>query len=560
MQEGLGPQKGKPEQRMQEGTQVECRRLCLEAMTALNLGAVGQSQMLVDRAVALADESLLVGESRSTLRLATLRYAAAIYEASGALGESLNYIERAVTVAAAAGVPESQRELYGLNVECASLLSAMGRETEADARWRSVILRIADTLGDPVLQVDTRLQYAAFLKSCGRHQDATREMIGVFGQLPRIEKSEGERVAKVLMGHADNLGSQGAYTEAALLAGEALRRLQECAPSTENKSFGDFLDDVRWQHADFLVKAGKIGEGRQVYESLLSAWGKDLDPADSKLRQLRDDIARTEAEIGNFARALEFAEENVRLARGDGSETYQRSATARVASIFRLQGRYRDAYEMVKPTDNEPDERATEINDEQSFHDEVEEVSLEDQLRAAESLPMPHRIVRRANILANAAANVVEDDPEQALERIGMAQDELDALAPGQTMHLTRALGLLRARAVANLGGLPQQIEFEERRLADFVKTHGCSAEMTRQFLVRDLAELHIQNENYQSAEELLRDIKGFLELRGGEETLLYGTTLIMLAGITDDVQEKEQLRALGMEIVDSLRDQMDFD
>jgi len=528
-------------------------------MAALNQGAVGQSQKLIDRAVALADESLLVGESRSTLRLTTLRYAAAIYEASGALEESLNYIQRAVTVAAA-GVPESQRELYGLNVKCAALLSAMGRETEADARWRSVILRIADTLGDPVLQVDTRLQYAAFLRSCGRDQDSSREIIGAFGQLPLIEKSEGARVASLLMSHAENLGSEGAYTEAAFFTGEALRRLQECAPSTETTSFGDFLADVRWRHADVLVKAGKIGEGRQVYESLLAAWGRDLDPADSKLMRLRDDIATTEAEIGNFARALEFARENLRLAKDDGGETYQRNATARVASIFRLQGRYRDAYEMVKPTDNHQDEYAIGIDDEELFHAEAEEESLENQLRAAESLPMPYRVVRRANILAKAAVDVVEDDPAQALERIGMAQDELDALAPGQTIDLTRALGLLRARAVANLGGLPKQIEFEERRLADFVKAHGCSAEMTRQFLVRDLAELHIQNENYQGAEELLRDIKGFLELRGGEETLLYGTTLITLAGITDDVQEKEQLRALGMEIVDSLRDQMDFD
>jgi tetratricopeptide (TPR) repeat protein len=559
MEEGLGPQKSKPEQRMQEGTQVECRRLCLEAMAALNQGAVGQSQKLVDKAVALADESLLAGESRSKLRVATLRYAAAIYEASGALGESLNYIEKAVTVAAA-GVPEAQHALYGLNVECAALLSAMGRENEADARWRSVIFRIADTLGDPILQADTRLQYAAFLRRCGRHQDASREMIGAFGQLPLIERSEGARVAQVLMGHADNLGTEGAFTEAALLSGEALRRLQECAPSSENRSFGDFLDDVRWQHADFSVKAGKIGEGRQVYELLLTAWGRDLDPADSQLMQLRDDISKTEAEVGNFARALEFAEENVRLARDEGGETYQRNATARVASIFRMQGRYRDAYEMVKPIDNNQDEFASEMHDEELFHEDAEQESLENQLRAAESLPMPHRIVRRANILAKAAVDVVEDDPEQALERIAMAQDELDALAPGQTMHLTRALGDLRARAVANLGGLPKQIEFEERRLADFVKAHGCSAEMTRQFLVRDLADLHIQNENYQSAEELLREIRGFLELRGGEETLLYGTTLITLAGITDDVREKEQLRAQGMEIVDSLRDQTDFD
>lgn len=60
--------------------------------------------------------------------------------------------------------------------------------------------------------------------------------------------------------------------------------------------------------------------------------------------------------------------------------------------------------------------------------------------------------------------------------------------------------------------------------------------------------------------EELLREIKGFLELRGGRETLLYGTTLITLAGIADDAQEAEQLRAQGMETVDSLRDQTEFD
>jgi hypothetical protein len=228
-----------------------------------------------------------------------------------------------------------------------------------------------------------------------------------------------------------------------------------------------------------------------------------------------------------------------------------------------MQGRYRDAYEVAKPTDNNPDEPTMEF-DEQPFQYEAEEAeeeeSLEDQLRAAESLPMPYRIVRRATLLANAAVDVVEDDPEQALERIGMAQEELDALAPGQTMHLTRALGVLRARAVANLGGLPKQIEFEEQRLADFIKAHGCSAEMTRQFLVRDLAGLHIQNASYQIAKELLRDIKGFLELRGGKETLLYGSTLVALAGIADDVQEAEQLRAQGMEIIDSLRDQTEFD
>jgi tetratricopeptide (TPR) repeat protein len=388
-------------------------------------------------------------------------------------------------------------------------------------------------------------------------------MIGAFGILPLIEPSEGVKISDVLMGHAKKLGAEGAYHEAVLLSGEGLRRLQECAPSTQSEPFRDLLDDVRWRHADFLVKAGKVGEGRQLYESLLAAWRKDLEPADSKLMQLRDDISKTEAEIGNFARALEFAEENLRLARNDGGETYQRNATSRVASIYRMQGRYRDAYEVAKPTDNNPDEPTMEF-DEQPFQYEAEEAeeeeSLEDQLRAAESLPMPYRIVRRATLLANAAVDVVEDDPEQALERIGMAQEELDALAPGQTMHLTRALGVLRARAVANLGGLPKQIEFEEQRLADFIKAHGCSAEMTRQFLVRDLAGLHIQNASYQIAKELLRDIKGFLELRGGKETLLYGSTLVALAGIADDVQEAEQLRAQGMEIIDSLRDQTEFD
>jgi hypothetical protein len=58
----------------------------------------------------------------------------------------------------------------------------------------------------------------------------------------------------------------------------------------------------------------------------------------------------------------------------------------------------------------------------------------------------------------------------------------------------------------------------------------------------------------------LLREIKGFLELRDATETLIYGTTLITLAGITEDGQEAEQLRAQGMEIVDFLRDQTEFD
>ena len=544
---------------MQEGTQAVCQRLCQQSLAALNLGAVGQAQKLVDRAVKVAEESSLAGESRRSVRLMTLRCAASIYEASGAFVESLSYIEKAVIVAAA-DKPECDPALYGLNVECVTLLTAMGRQAEADSRWTSVIVRIADTSGDPVLRVDARLEYAAFLRNCGRHHDASREMIGAFGILSLIEPSEGAKIADMLIGHAEKLGAEGAYNEAALLSGEALRRLQECVPSTEIESFRDFLNDVRWRHADFLVKAGKVGEGLQIYGSLLTAGRKDLEPTDSTLMQLRDDISKTEAEIGNFERALEFAEENLRLAREAGDETYQSNATARVASIFRMQGRYRDAYEVVKPADNSQDEPTIDTADEDLFQEEAQEVSIEDQLRATDSLPMPYRIVRKAKILANGAASTVEDDPEQALELVGKAQDELDALAPGLTRHLTRALGLLRAQAVANLGGLPKQIEFEERRLADFVKAHGCSAEMTRQFLVRDLAELHIQNENYQKAEELLLEVKGFLELRGGKETLLRGTTLIALAGITDDAQEAQQLREQGMEIVDSLRDQTEFD
>ncbi len=563
MQEGLGPHNREPERRVQEGTQAACQRLCQEALAALAMGAVGQAQRLVDRAVGLAEESLLAGESRSKVRLSTLRCAAAIYEASGALVESLNYMERAVIVAAA-DTPQSDRALHGLNLGCVQLLTDMGRQAEADSRWASVIVRMADASGDSAHRIDTRLQYASFLRSCGRHQDASREMIGAFGILPLIEQSEGAKIAEVLNGHAEKLGAQGAYHEAVHLSGEALRRLQECAPLAESDSFGEFLDDARWRHADFLVKAGKIGDGRALYESLLTAWEEDLEPADSKLMQLRDDISKTEAEIGNFAGALRFAEENLRLAIDDGGETYQKNARARVASILRLQGRYRDAYEMVKPAVSGQDEDTTDhsldSDAEYLSEDGGEEVSIDDQLQAASALPMPYRIVRQARILANGAADLVEDDPERALDLVGKAQDELDALAPGLTKHLAHSLGLLRARAVANLGGLPKQIEFEERRLADFVKAHGCSAEMTRQFLARDLAELHIQNENYRKAEELLLEVKGFLELRGGKETLLHGTTLIALAGLTDDPQEAQQLRDQGMEIVDSLRDQTEFD
>lgn len=564
MQEGLNQRDGQPQERSREDAQVACDRLCRQAVAALNLGGVGQAQRLADQAVKTAEESRLMGDLRRSVRVSTLCIAATVHENSGALGESLGYLEKAITVQAADLDPSKwDSTLHDLNIQCAKLLAAMGRKDEADSRWGGVIARIADQPHELLLHIDTRLNYAAFLRECGREGNANREMISAFGVLPRIEKSAGGELASLLVRHAESLGSEGRFGPAALLSGEALRRLRESGAPSESKAARDFLDDVRLRQADFLVKAGKIGEGRQAYESLLNAWRTEREPADSKLMQLRDDMSTMEAEVGNFPRAQALAQENLQVALDDGSELFQRNARALVASIYRLQGRYRDAYEVVKPKQRELEgESGSESGSEYRVGDDVEEereVSIEDRLRDAERLPMPYRTVRRANILARGAAEIVEEDPEQALALVGRAQEELDGLAPGLTQRIARVLGDIRAKAVANLGGLPKQIEFEKRKLEDFVKAYGCSREFTRQYWVRDLAALHIQNENYAAAEELLRDVKGFLELRGANKTLLYGTTLLLLAGIIDDQQDAQSLRDEGEIIVDSLRDQTDF-
>jgi hypothetical protein len=523
------------------------------------MGAVGQAQRLVARAVAVAEDSALLGETRRNVRVATLRYAASICELSGALGESLQYLEKAITVAAA-GALEGDRVLFKLSIECANLLSAMERNTEADSRWRGIISRIADPSNDHLLRIEARLQYAAFLRSSGREGEATREMIGAFGILPIITRSQGAEVAEVLAEHAERLAADGHFNHAAYLSGEAVRRFSESTAASEDQSGARSLDDVRWQHADYLVKAGKIGEGRDVYESLLAEWQKELPPEDVRLMRLRESISRMEAEVGKFERALDYARENLQIATDDGGETYQRTARGRVASILRMQGRHRDAYEMVRPPESASgeDNMDPEIGD-ASLENE-DGAALETKLRMADLLPMPYRPIRRANVFSNAASELLEDDPEQALKLIVKAEEELDSLAPGLTKRITDSLGRLRARAVANLGGLDKQIEFEERRLSDFVKAHGCSAEMTRHSFLRDLADLHIQNENYQAAEELLRGIRDFLEFREARQTLLYGNTLLALASLTDDRGEAERLRVDGEEIVESLRDQTDFD
>ena len=557
MYEGVGPH----QQRLSGNVTLDCQRLCSQAFAALNTGAIGQASRLADRAIALADDSALAGDTRRSVRLFTLRCAATISDASGASAEALGYIEKASTIAAI-GAPPTDPVLHELSLERARLLHEMNRIAEVESCWSTLISRVSGLDGDPLLELDARMSHAGFLRSRAMPVEAAVEMTHAFTLLPRINQTRTRDLVGLLMSHAGKLGEAGLFNEAALLSGEALDRLASAAAEGKFKAEGDYRDEMRWRHGDFLLKAGRIAKARDVQEALLKEWSGEYEASHPKLMQLRDDLSSLEAELGLFSRALEFARENLRIALDDGGETYELTARVRIATIFRLQGRHRDAYSIMQVfTHREVDDAADTGIEELSYdEDERDSESLEIKLRQLDSFPMPVSAVRKSQLLADSAMKLMESDPETALELVSRAQSELDVLAPGITQQMSVALGNIRARAVATMGGLPKQIEFEERRLADFERTHGCSAEMTRQHLRRDLAELYVQNQDYEVAERLLREIKGFLDLREGKETLLYGTVLVALGSIASSSSEAQSLRERGKEIIDSFGEQTDFE
>lgn len=546
-------------QRVTQNVEFECKALCQQAVDALNEGAIGLALRLSDRAITLADESKLAGETRRNVRLLTLRCAAVISQAAGSLTEALGYIDRASTVAAI-DAPADDVSLHELRLERAHLLADIGRSAEAESCWHSLVAWVAERQGDRLLEFDTRLHYAKFLRGSGRSADASVEMISAFNLLPRIEQHQVKALVEVLIVHAEKLGEEGIFGEAALLSGEACRRLSECPAGNRSDIEDELGDTARLTNGDLLLKAGKIAQARDEYRLILEAWQSELEESDPKVMQVRDTLSTIELEMGRFSSALEYARENLRVSMEAGRDDHERLARGRIAGIFELQGRYRDAYEMVSGYDGGERESGYSPDIEYSTDGLHQEISIEERLEKLDALPMPDRAMSKSRMLADCALESLETDPERALELIGKAQSELDVLAPAVTRLANLTLANIRALAIAHLGGLPKQIEFEERRLADFVKTYGCSREMTRQFQLKDLADLYVQNGDDDKADAVLRDVRAFLELREGKQTLLYGTVLMAIADISSDELEAQELREQGMEIIESLRDQTNFE
>lgn len=559
MDDGLGTQTNTGPRETPEGTQAACRRLCSEAMFALFSGAIGHAGRLAQEAVERSEDQTLLGDTRVAVRLSTLRTAASVSEASGSLAEAWSYVEQAIVVAAS-GSRDLTPMLYSLQVKSADLLCSMNRYKEAESRWASAIVPLAESTGELRLQLDARLSYGAFLRQQARPQESYREVIIGLGLLPRMDRAEGAEICAVLMKHAVQMGEDSCFRDAAHLSGEALRRLKDCLSAVESSTAKEFLSDVSVKHAEFLVKAGRVGEGRLAYEAQLRDFSENCEPIEPKLMQLRDTMSLLEAELGNFERAHTLARENLDLAIEAGENEFEKIARVRISSIFLMQGRRRDAYEIVADMRADDEPVSEEAESGYQPDDEREEVSLDEALEMADGLPMPAKVLRKADVLAERALAAVGEDPEEALDLVNRAEDELSVLAPGLTTPFAKSLSKVRAAAMASLGGVPGLIKFQERKIAEFEKVYGCSAEMTRHDLLSDLAELHIHNGNDEAAEELLTQIKEFLERRQATGTLLYGTTLMRLADVVNDQAEAERLRSDGEQIIESFREQTDFE
>jgi hypothetical protein len=554
MQEGPG----QPSQRSARTQQDQCASLINAAHKALASMNVGEALKLAEQAVDAADSSILVGNTRRDVRVSTRQNAAVLCTLAGSFAEALSYIESAISIFSA-DTDQPHPTLFELHQHCSTLLLTLGREAEAGSRWSGPIAHIAETSDNPLLALDIRLQHAAFLTTIGLKQEAGIKMVEAFNGLRLIDGERAGETALILERNAQTFAKEGQFLNAALLVAAAVEKYQNVLSGVESRQPSDVLDGLRAAQIDYLFKAGRLSNARNVYQPLLADWEKRRKPADPFLISLREALAELEAESGNFRTALELAHKNLQITSQYGNEASQKLAKSKIAKLHVMQGHYRNAKEILGIERSASQAPANESLSGNPGYYVPNTISLDAELQVADGLQPLLRIYTRYEIFRRHAQDSVNINPERALELIGHAEDEIAPLAPGLTTGMAKALGDLRATAIANLGGLAAQIELKEREIEASLQRDGASKAMSYHASIRDLAELYIKHEKYEKAEELLRQVKNFLELRNANDILLYGTTLLSLATITADDEERAYLRAQGESIVESLRHQTGF-